>query len=144
MNEETPKYPSATDQAKNLTKVTGKILSQVLAGDKVMAPEEIQRARIQTCHSCDKYDRNQKRCYECGCFVEIKSKFALEGCPLGKWLDVDGEWFEETYVDAVKDIVNYDEDDIPTPPDNPQNGDVYIHRGKKWKFHNDLWEFVIE
>jgi hypothetical protein len=142
--EESSSYPSAKEQAKNLTNITGKILKQVLQGDKIIAPDAIQKARIQVCHSCDKYDKYQKRCYECGCYVDVKARFALEGCPLGKWLDADSDWFEENYMDAVKDIINYDEEDIPTPPDNPNNGDVYIHRGKKWKFYGEFWEFVVD
>lgn len=140
--EESSNYPSISEQAKNLTKITGKVLSQAFSGDnKIIAPDEVQKSRIQICHSCDKYDKYQKRCYECGCYVDVKVRFALEGCPLDKWLGVDGDWIIENKMD---DIANYGEKDIPTPPDNPKNGEVYIHRDKKWKFHNGFWEFVIE
>lgn len=47
-------------------------------------PEKEQRARWSICMACDRLTEN-KRCTQCGCFMEIKSKLAGMKCPLGKW-----------------------------------------------------------
>ena len=44
------------------------------------------------CKKCFLYDRQKKRCRECGCAVSLegwaivnKVKMATESCPLGRW-----------------------------------------------------------
>ncbi len=139
MSNQTPKYPSIREQAKNITKSTGKVLNNIFSGQNITVPKAVQESRIRTCLNCDRYDKYQRRCYECGCYIDIKTQFAIEKCPLDKWTDSDADWM----VDNEYDRIEYPESDIPTPPENPKEGDVYTHKGKRWKYSNDAWEFVV-
>jgi hypothetical protein len=142
MNKKNTKYPSIAQQAKNLTEATGKILGRSLSGDDVLVSNDVHQSRIEICKRCDKYDQYQKRCYECGCFIDVKARFVIEQCPLDKW--------NETETDEVKtespivDAGNYKEEDIPTPPKNPEEGEIYRYKGKRWKYSNDVWEFIVD
>lgn len=48
-------------------------------------------SRYQICLSCDSYNKTDKQCNECGCFISNKSIFlnklawADQSCPLNKW-----------------------------------------------------------
>ncbi len=140
MENETPKYPSISEQAKNITEATGRVLNNIFSGQTITSPQAVQESRIQTCLRCDKFDKSQRRCYECGCFIDVKVRFALEQCPLGKWIDSDADWIADNEYDRIE----YPESDIPTPPKDPKEGEVYTYKGKKWKFSNDTWEFLID
>ena len=48
-------------------------------------PNEVQAQRLSICHSCDMYNPNNKTCNTCGCFLQIKTSWATEKCPLDKW-----------------------------------------------------------
>ena len=41
--------------------------------------------RLNICYSCELYDIKFNRCLSCGCFVNIKTSWATEKCPLDKW-----------------------------------------------------------
>jgi len=41
--------------------------------------------RLNICHSCELYDIKFNRCLSCGCFINIKTSWATEKCPLDKW-----------------------------------------------------------
>lgn len=46
-------------------------------------PRSIQR--LEVCVMCEKYDKKQVRCQECGCFLKGKVLLPSAKCPLGKW-----------------------------------------------------------
>ena len=47
----------------------------------------LRQRRLEICEKCDKLTTfaKQKQCSECGCFVEIKARFKMFSCPVGKW-----------------------------------------------------------
>lgn len=47
-------------------------------------PKEVEKERISLCNGCDKLTRT-RQCAECLCFVDAKTKFKQEECPLKKW-----------------------------------------------------------
>lgn len=47
--------------------------------------EDIAISRISICESCEFFDKNSVRCNSCGCFLKIKTRWASEKCPIGKW-----------------------------------------------------------
>ena len=48
-------------------------------------PFETHQERLKTCFSCDKFNKQNETCLECGCFLRIKASWATEKCPLDKW-----------------------------------------------------------
>jgi len=47
--------------------------------------DSIQIERFEICKKCELYEESNKTCKECGCYLEIKTLWASEKCPLGKW-----------------------------------------------------------
>ena len=47
--------------------------------------QEQKQERLNICESCDKMNKDNKTCNECGCYLDIKTGWATESCPLGKW-----------------------------------------------------------
>lgn len=69
-----------------LAKGLGKVAMQGIQHGRVSA--EIRKARYDTCKACPAFRKNDKRCSECGCFMEAKSWIAGDPdglCPLKKW-----------------------------------------------------------
>ena len=69
------------NKAKNLTISTINHVSNGLKHVK----EDIKEQRLSICKSCDKFNAENTTCNECGCFLQIKSYWASEKCPLDKW-----------------------------------------------------------
>ena len=49
---------------------------------------EIRDERIKTCEGCPAFNKKQRRCSECGCFMDAKTWIKApkaELCPLNKW-----------------------------------------------------------
>lgn len=78
--------PGLVGKAKNLLKAT---LNHVATGMHLVSPE-VQQERMDICKPCEFYDNNSQNphCSECGCFLNIKTTWASEGCPIGKWESV--------------------------------------------------------
>lgn len=73
---------STKDMAKGLLKTAG----QALRSGRVSP--EVREERMATCRKCPSYRRSDKRCGECGCFMEAKSWVGGDPdrlCPLQKW-----------------------------------------------------------
>jgi hypothetical protein len=49
----------------------------------------IKEKRLEICNSCERYDKDQKRCRECGCFMEYKAFMPYTSCPLDKWKNIE-------------------------------------------------------
>jgi hypothetical protein len=51
--------------------------------------------RYNICSLCDKFDRNNQSCQECGCYISNKKRFlnklawSDQNCPLDKWNSFD-------------------------------------------------------
>lgn len=85
-DEEPPKeMPSMYQMAKNFIGSAKDIVGGAMAGDGVVVTEEIFNERMKICSGCPMFEIEQKRCRECGCFMEAKSMFKKTYCPLHKW-----------------------------------------------------------
>jgi len=102
-------YPSFLEQSKNLAKFSLRFVKYLMENgpDAIAVSEEIYKNRISTCRSCPKFDPDQFRCAECGCFLNTKAKVPFEECPLKKWDSMsESEWetiFEEQLLDNIKE-----------------------------------------
>lgn len=47
--------------------------------------DDVASCRMSICESCEFYDKESVRCNSCGCFLKIKTRWASEKCPIGKW-----------------------------------------------------------
>ena len=72
------------EKASNLTQS----LIKHAANGFISASIPIQQERLNICKQCDKYDNlnpENPTCKECGCYLNIKTAWASESCPLKKW-----------------------------------------------------------
>ncbi len=86
-NEDTSKFPSLFQQARNLAKemwITGKHAAQ---GLPIMVDAETAFNRFSICQGCE-FLKENFRCEKCGCFMKAKTQLAASACPVGKWLPV--------------------------------------------------------
>jgi hypothetical protein len=80
-NEQETKYPPIHQQARNLWR---DIKAFVRSGGK-LAPKPLRTARLSVCESCEKWDKQQRRCTVCGCKGDAKVYSLVAKCPLDKW-----------------------------------------------------------
>ncbi len=69
-----------------LAKGLGKVALQGLRNGKVS--QAVRDERYDVCKACPAFRKNDKRCSECGCFMEAKTYIAGDPdmlCPLKKW-----------------------------------------------------------
>lgn len=93
-------YPSLLKQGKNLAEFSFELIKNAMKTGALHVSEEIKSQRLEICRNCEKYDAEQIRCIECGCFLESKTSFSLDSCPIGKWTESNKDWMEERF-DAV-------------------------------------------
>ena len=95
-------YPSILQQGKNLAEFSFDLIKHAIQTGALQVSDEVKNQRLETCRNCDKYDADQVRCIECGCFLEAKTGFALDSCPLGKWVESDKDWMEEKFGSLIE------------------------------------------
>lgn len=65
----------------------GNSVSKEVKGWIRRTPEKVSREeterRMEVCGDCE-FMRGS-RCVKCGCFLRFKTRFAGDGCPIGKW-----------------------------------------------------------
>lgn len=49
-----------------------------------IADHTLVEHRMATCASCEYFTR-LRRCKQCGCFMDAKTKLAIAKCPIDKW-----------------------------------------------------------
>ena len=77
------KEPSIVQKAKNVTKAAAKYAG---SGFKNVS-EERQKERMEICKKCEFYQADgNPTCAKCGCFLKVKTAWASESCPIGKWM----------------------------------------------------------
>ena len=83
----TTKKPAAIPSVLQMATNFGKAVVKHAANGFVNASEEIQAERISTCRACEYYDQPSGRCRhgKCGCWINRKSAWLSERCPIGKW-----------------------------------------------------------
>jgi len=74
-----PQPPSAKEMAKGFMSSAGEVIT---SGIK-FADDKTYQARMESCQPCEFFVN--KRCMRCGCYMNIKAKFAAMHCPAGKW-----------------------------------------------------------
>ena len=90
-DEEPPKdLPSFKDMAKGLFGTATDVVKGALHGEGVFVNEEVYNARISICGGCEFFRTDDKRCTQCGCFMEAKTRLKKAFCPVHKWGAVDG------------------------------------------------------
>lgn len=75
-------YPGLANQAWNLTRAVGRAGVAFLRTGHLRATDEQREARLAICRQCDRYDAEQVRCRECGCYLPEKTSWISESCPL--------------------------------------------------------------
>lgn len=74
-------YPSVLEMTKNAVLAGAKFISK---GARFEGEKEQER-RMEICNSCPLFDKVQKRCTKCGCYMNFKTMLSSESCPIGKW-----------------------------------------------------------
>ena len=46
---------------------------------------KISEERLKICRTCDKFNKDNSKCSECGCFMDYKTLLQNAECPIGKW-----------------------------------------------------------
>jgi len=78
------KSPSIIQQIKNVTVST----IRHVAGGMPQVLDEERDARMAICKECPFFnneDPENPKCFKCGCYLKIKTSWALESCPEGRW-----------------------------------------------------------
>jgi len=65
---------------KPVKQIAGKIMTN---GVKVSSA--LAQRRLAVCRSCSHLLKTTGNCKKCGCFVDVKTKYADQNCPVGKW-----------------------------------------------------------
>ena len=73
--------PSLFQSSKNFLISTAKHI----ANNATSTSKKNQKLRLSICRSCDFFQKDSQRCLKCGCYVNIKTSWASESCPEGKW-----------------------------------------------------------
>lgn len=55
-----------------------------LAGFPTVNPI-VKARRMALCMACEKFNSEKQSCRACGCKLKLKTSWALETCPLGRW-----------------------------------------------------------
>jgi hypothetical protein len=69
----------------------GKALARHAKNKFATVPSEVAKARLQICESCDQFEPKDRTCKACTCYLDIKTKWSSESCPLEKWHMYTGE-----------------------------------------------------
>ena len=58
--------------------------NKILGIEQLVDPETRQK-RLSLCRDCQHYEPVKKTCKQCGCFLELKTRYSHQSCPLDKW-----------------------------------------------------------
>lgn len=84
-NEDTSKFPSLFQQARNFAKEMWHSGKNAAQGLPVLVDADTAFQRFQTCQGCEFLTQDNFRCQKCGCFMKTKTQLASASCPIGKW-----------------------------------------------------------
>lgn len=81
------KYPHMGQLIVNVVKQAGQVIAGALQGQDVVVSEERAATRLTICESCPSgvFDKENKKCRQCGCFMDMKTLLESSKCPLGHW-----------------------------------------------------------
>jgi len=97
-------YPPLTEQGKNLAAFSWELLKKAITDGGLLVSDEVREKRMKICKNCEKYDSENNRCFECGCLLEFKAKYALDSCPLKKWNESNEHWINGKFDEIVEKI----------------------------------------
>lgn len=75
------------DKATNFARSASK---HVMNGAK-MVDQQIKDDRLSICQGCEFYNKKSETCNKCGCYLSIKTGWASESCPEGKWKEAPAQ-----------------------------------------------------
>jgi len=78
-------YPDFWEQIKGFKDFTKSVGQDITEGNSIFVSEQKKDQRLSICNSCSQFNKESKRCYMCGCFMEHKIKFKSANCPISKW-----------------------------------------------------------
>lgn len=141
-------YPPIHKQASSLAKFTFQIIKKALHSEALHVSDEVYEERLKECRSCEYFDPEQTRCRQCGCYLEQKARFALDSCPIHKWDESDIDWTQKNFddvLDRIQNPENYAEENMPTFPMQPEDGQVFEWNEHKWKWNGEQnqWEYIL-
>jgi hypothetical protein len=85
-DDEPPKeLPSFADMARGLLGTAKDVAKGALHGEGVLVTEEVYTTRMNICNGCEFFIYESKRCTQCGCFMEAKTRLKKAHCPIHKW-----------------------------------------------------------
>ena len=86
MQDDNQDLPSLSEQGKNLAKFTFEVVQDAvtLTGNPFVE-KDTYKDRLKICATCEHFILKNKRCKQCGCFMESKAKFTMAKCPIQKW-----------------------------------------------------------
>jgi hypothetical protein len=137
-------YPSLSKQAKNLTQFASSIAQNAMNSGTLFVPQDVKQERLNICYDCEHYDPDQKRCKQCGCFLEHKTKFATGSCPINKWEKFEDATTSEIVQNNVNNMQQIDQSDHPRFPANPNIGDGHSWREFSWKWNGNFWAVILK
>ena len=78
-----PEMPPKGQMAKNAAGSFARNLKSVMRGNSVNADPDVIKKRQAICKGCEFMKKN--RCLKCGCWLQYKTIFRAEKCPISKW-----------------------------------------------------------
>lgn len=78
-------YPDFWNQMQNFQKFLKDVGQGAASGNSVLVSEEKRLKREELCNECPSFNKEAKRCRECGCFMEVKWRFTKAECPMHIW-----------------------------------------------------------
>jgi len=86
MQDDKQDLPSLSEQGKNLAKFTFEVVQDAvtLTGNPFVE-KDTYKDRLKICATCEHFILKNKRCKQCGCYMESKAKFTIAKCPIQKW-----------------------------------------------------------
>lgn len=78
-------YPDFWNQMQNFQKFLKDVGQGAASGNSVLVSEEKRLKREELCNECPSFNKESKRCRECGCFMEVKWRFTKAECPMNIW-----------------------------------------------------------
>jgi hypothetical protein len=52
---------------------------------ELLVMKGVYKIRLDTCRSCDSFQKHLRMCKECGCFMPAKARALNSTCPRNKW-----------------------------------------------------------
>jgi hypothetical protein len=80
-----PDLPSLKDMAKGFISSAKDVLVGAIQGEDILVTDEVYNTRMSICNGCEFFRKEDKRCSQCGCFMEAKTRFKKTFCPIHKW-----------------------------------------------------------